>query len=65
MIEIISLLLIYCRQTLSISRQLNDSAVEAQACYSLGSTYTLLSDYERAVEYHLRHKQLANALNDR
>lgn len=37
----------------------------AQACYSLGNTYTLLRDYPTAVEYHLRHLQIAQALVDR
>ena len=54
-----------CSQTLSLSRQLNDRAFEAQACYSLGSTYTLLNDYSKVIEYHLRHKKLAEELNDR
>ena len=47
------------------ARQLKDQAVEAQACYSLGNTYTLLQDYERAAEYHLRHLLIAQELADR
>lgn len=39
--------------------------MEAQACYSLGNTYTLLQDYERAAEYHLRHLLIAQELADR
>lgn len=39
--------------------------MEAQACYSLGNTYTLLQDYERAAEYHLRHLVIAQELADR
>lgn len=54
-----------CRKTLQLSRQLKDQAVEAQACYSLGNTYTLLQDYERAAEYHLRHLLIAQELADR
>lgn len=54
-----------CRKTLQLSRQLQDQAVEAQACYSLGNTYTLLQDYERAAEYHLRHLLIAQELADR
>lgn len=53
------------RKTLQLSRQLKDQAVEAQACYSLGNTYTLLQDYERAAEYHLRHLLIAQELADR
>lgn len=54
-----------CRKTLQLSRQLKDQAGEAQACYSLGNTYTLLQDYERAAEYHLRHLLIAQELADR
>lgn len=39
--------------------------MEAQACYSLGNTYTLLQDHERAAEYHLRHLLIAQELADR
>lgn len=53
------------RKTLQLSRQLRDQAVEAQACYSLGNTYTLLRDYERAAEFHLRHLLIAQELADR
>lgn len=55
----------FLRKTLQLSRQLKDQAVEAQACYSLGNTYTLLQDYERAAEYHLRHLLIAQELADR
>lgn len=48
-----------------MARQLKDLAVEAQACYSLGNTYTLLQDYERAIDYHLKHLIIAQDLNDR
>lgn len=54
-----------CRKTLQIARQLGDQALEAQACYSLGNTYTLLRDYERAIDYHVQHLQIAKALQDR
>ncbi|KAJ8376166.1 hypothetical protein SKAU_G00067460 [Synaphobranchus kaupii] len=53
------------RRTLLLARQLRDRAVEAQACYSLGNTYTLLQDYERAIDYHLKHLIIAQDLNDR
>ena len=39
--------------------------MEAQACYSLGNTYTLLKDYPMAVEYHLRHLRIAQELFDK
>lgn len=39
--------------------------MEAQACYSLGNTYTLLRDYEVARDYHLRHLMIAQHLGDR
>ena len=39
--------------------------MEAQACYSLGNTYTLLKDYASAIEYHLRHLAIAQELLDR
>ena len=48
-----------------LARQLRDRAVEAQACYSLGNTYTLMQDYERAIDYHLKHLIIAQDLNDR
>lgn len=53
------------RKALQLARQLKDRAVEAQACYSLGNTYTLLHDYERAIDYHLKHLIIAQDLNDR
>ena len=46
-------------------QDLGDRAVEAQACYSLGNTYTLLKDYPMAVEYHLRHLRIAQELFDK
>lgn len=54
-----------CRKTLQLSRQLRDQVMEAQACYSLGNTYTLLQQYERAVDYHLKHLFIAQELTDR
>lgn len=50
---------------MNLAKQLGDSAVEAQACYSLGNTYTLLRDYQAAIEYHLRHLRIAQQLTDR
>lgn len=55
----------HCRRSLQIAKQLGDKALEAQACYSLGNTYTLLTDYEKAIEYHLRHLEIARELEDR
>jgi len=54
-----------CRRTLVLAQELGDRAVEAQSCYSLGNTYTLLRDYPMAVEYHLRHLIIAQQLMDR
>uniref|UniRef100_A0A7N8XYU1 G protein signaling modulator 1b n=1 Tax=Mastacembelus armatus TaxID=205130 RepID=A0A7N8XYU1_9TELE len=51
--------------TLQLSRQLRDQVMEAQACYSLGNTYTLLQQYERAIDYHLKHLYIAQELTDR
>lgn len=48
-----------------LAQELGDRAVEAQACYSLGNTYTLLRDYQTAIEYHLRHLIIAQQLMDR
>ena len=53
------------RKTLDLAIELNDRVVEAQACYSLGNTYTLLRDYKKAIEYHLRHMKIAQELRDR
>lgn len=53
------------RRTLILAQELEDRAVEAQACYSLGNTYTLLRDYNTAVDYHLRHLDIAQKLHDR
>ena len=39
--------------------------LEIQACYSLGNTYTLLRDYQEAVEYHSKHLEIAQELGDR
>lgn len=50
---------------MQLARVLKDRAVEAQACYSLGNTYTLLQDYERAIDYHLKHLIIAQDLSDR
>lgn len=55
----------FFRKTLQLSRQLRDQVMEAQACYSLGNTYTLLQQYERAVDYHLKHLYIAQELTDR
>lgn len=54
-----------CRKTLQLSRQLRDQVMEAQACYSLGNTYTLLQQYDKAIEYHLKHLYIAQDLTDR
>lgn len=53
------------RKTLQLAQELGDRAVEAQACYSLGNTYTLLRDYPTAIHYHLRHLAIAEELADK
>lgn len=50
---------------LNVARQLNDRPVEAQACYSLGNTYTLIGDYEQAIEFHMKHLMIAQEVKDR
>lgn len=44
---------------------MGERAVEAQACYSLGNTYTLLRDFPVAIEYHQRHLTIAQELGDK
>lgn len=53
------------RRTLSLAIELGERAVEAQACYSLGNTYTLLRDFPTAIDYHQRHLAIAQELGDR
>ena len=53
------------RETLRLAQELKDRVVEAQACYSLGNTYTLLRDYPLAIEYHTRHLRIAQELTDK
>ena len=53
------------RKTLQLSRQLRDQVMEAQACYSLGNTFTLLQNHEQAIDYHLKHLLIAQELTDR
>jgi G-protein signaling modulator 2 len=55
----------FSRQTLALAHDLGDRAIEAQACYSLGNTYTLLRDYPTAVDYHQRHLSIAQELMDK
>ncbi|KAG8320857.1 G-protein-signaling modulator 2 [Homalodisca vitripennis] len=52
-------------RTLVLAQELGDRAVEAQAYYSLGNTYTLLRDYPTAIDYHIRHLIIAQQLMDR
>jgi G-protein signaling modulator 2 len=55
----------FARRTLVLAQELGDRAVEAQAYYSLGNTYTLLRDYPTAIDYHIRHLIIAQQLMDR
>lgn len=52
----------FFRRTLSLAVDLGERAVEAQACYSLGNTYTLLRDFVTAIDYHNRHLAIAQEL---
>lgn len=56
---------IVSRRTLTLAIELGERAVEAQACYSLGNTYTLLRDFPVAIEYHQRHLTIAQELGDK
>ena len=53
------------RKALQLAKHLGDLALEAQACYSLGNTFTLLRDYTQAIDYHLRHLNIAEELQDK
>lgn len=53
------------RRTLSLAVELGERAVEAQACYSLGNTYTLLRDFPTAIDFHQRHLAIAQELGDK
>lgn len=57
--------LYFLRYALQIARSLGDRALEAQACYSLGNTHTLMQDYARSIEFHLHHMSIAQELGDR
>ena len=59
MFSIVVSCFVACSKTLQIAVELGDRALEAQACYSLGNTYTLMRDYEHAIEYHVRHLRIA------
>lgn len=56
---------LHSRRTLSLAVELGERAVEAQACYSLGNTYTLLRDFVTAIDYHQRHLAIAQELGDK
>lgn len=45
--------------------ELGERAVEAQACYSLGNTFTLMRDFPIAIEYHSKHLTIAQELGDK
>ena len=52
-------------QSLSVSMELVDVAMEAQAAFSLGNTFMLMKDYDKATEYLTRHLKIARDLNDK
>lgn len=64
-VMIIQPLIIPFRRTLSLAIELGERAVEAQACYSLGNTYTLLREFPVAIDYHQRHFNIAQELGDK
>lgn len=55
----------FFRKSLQLAKQLGDLALEAQACYSLGNTYTLIRDYSQSIDYHARHLSIAEQLQDK
>lgn len=50
---------------MGLAIELGERAVEAQSCYSLGNTYTLLRDFPTAIDYHQRHLAIAQELGDK
>ena len=50
---------------MEVSRDMNDIAFEAQACYSLGNTHTLMQNHLKAAEFHQLHLSFAIQLQDR
>ena len=52
-------------QSLSVSMELGDVAMEAQAAFSLGNTYMLMQDFDRATDYLTKHLKIARDLNDK
>ena len=52
-------------QSLSVSSFLSDVAMEAQAAFSLGNTFMLMKDYDKATEYLTRHLKIARDLDDK
>ena len=45
--------------------ELKDVAMEAQAAFSLGNTFMLMKDFDKAVEYLTRHLKIARDLSDK
>lgn len=54
-----------CSAALQVSVELRDPALEAQAHYSLGQTYTLLTEPRAALAEHMAHREIADRLGDR
>ena len=44
---------------------MGDQAMEAQQCYCLGATSSLMNRYREAIKYYLEHLQIAQLLGDR
>ncbi len=53
------------RNALEVSKEVGDVAFEAQSCYSLGNTFTLMENYHRAIDYHMKHLHFALQLGDK
>ena len=49
----------------SIAQDMSDSAMEAQACYCLGATCSLMNRHRDAIKYYLEHLHIAQRLSDR
>ena len=53
------------KRSLSVSRELGDLSSEGHACYSIGNSYTLLREYSSAMQYQLRHLEIANRMRNK
>ena len=49
----------------TIARSMADAAIEAQACYCLGATNSLMNRHRDAIKFYLEHLHIAQRLTDR